>query len=81
MPKKDKSHNAVTIAASKAGAVATRFASVEAEAERIYAEQSGARLVRAVMNGGGLHAVLSDGTSTLEVCNGAVALSVKEVEK
>ena len=80
MPKKDKSHNAVTIAASKAGAVATDR-SVEAEAEGIHAEQSGARLVRAVMNGGGLHAVLSDGTSTLEVCNGAVALSVKEVEK
>jgi hypothetical protein len=71
-------NNAVTVAASKAGSVATRFASVEAEAQRIHTEQTGAKLVRAVLNGGGLHAVLSDGKTTIEVLDGKVALSVSE---
>lgn len=78
MSKKEKSHNAVTVAASKAGSIATRFSAVEAEAERIHAEQSGAKLVRAMMNGSGLHAILSDGKATLEICDGAVALSVSD---
>jgi hypothetical protein len=73
--------NAVTIAASAAGAVAKRFAAVENEASRIHAEQSGAKLVRALLQGGGkLHAVISDGKSTLEIMDGSVALSVAQAE-
>jgi len=61
--------------------VAKRFASVEAEASRIHAEQSGAQLVRALLSGGKLHAVISDGKSTLEVMDGSVALSVAQPEE
>jgi hypothetical protein len=71
---------AVTVAASTAGVVAKRFASVEAEASRIHAEQSGASLVRALLQGGKLHAVISDGKSTLEIMDGSVALSVAQAE-
>jgi len=70
--------NAVTVAASTAGTVAKRFASVEAEASRIHTEQSGASLVRALLSGGKLHAVVTDGQSTIEVRNGSVALSVTQ---
>jgi len=72
--------NAATIAASAAGAVAKRFAAVENEASRIHAEQSGASLVRALLQGGKLHAVISDGKSTLEIMDGSVALSVAQAE-
>jgi hypothetical protein len=73
--------NAVTIAASAAGAVAKRFASVEAEASRIHAEQTGGKLVRALLSGGKLHAVISDGKSTIEIMDGSVALSVAQAEE
>jgi hypothetical protein len=73
--------NAVTVAASNAGTVAKRFASVEAEASRIHSEQTGGKLVRALLSGGKLHAVVTDGQSTIEVCNGSVALSVAQPEE
>jgi hypothetical protein len=79
--KKQVKSQAVTIAASSAGSVAKRFASVEAEASRIHSEQSGSRLVRALLSGGKLHAVVTDGRSTIEVCNGSVALSVAQAEE
>ena len=60
--------------------MAKRFASVEAEAQQIHTEQTGAQLVRALLQGGKLHAVVTDGQSTIEVCNGAVALSVAQAE-
>jgi hypothetical protein len=71
-----KTSNAVTIAASNASAVAKRFAAVETEAQKIHAEQTGGKLVRAFMNGGSIHAVITDGKTTLEVQDGKVALSV-----
>jgi len=70
--------NAVTVAASAAGKIATRFQAVEAAAQRIHTEQSGAQLVRALLSGGKLHAVISDGKSTLEIMDGSVALSVAQ---
>lgn len=73
-----KKSKAVTIAAQAATAIATRFAAVEVEATRIHQEQSGAKLVRALMKGGKMHAVVSDGKTTLEVMDGAVALSVAQ---
>jgi hypothetical protein len=75
MAKKSK---AVTVAAQSASAVSTRFTAVESEATRIHQEQSGASFVRALLKGGKLHAVVSDGKSTLEVMDGAVALSVAQ---
>ena len=74
MSRKSKS---LTIAAQNAGTIAARFQSVEAEANRIHTEQTGATLVRALLGGQGLHAVISDGKSTVEVFNGQVSLSVK----
>jgi hypothetical protein len=74
MVKSSKS-TAVTVAVSNAGMIAKRFQAVEAEASRIHAEQSGATLVRALVNGSGLHAVLSDGKTTIEVCWFAAARS------
>jgi hypothetical protein len=68
----------VTIAASDAATTLARFAAVEAAAERIHQEQVGAKLVRALLNGGKLHAVISDGSSTIEVHDGQVALSVTQ---
>ena len=70
---------AVTIAASAAGAVAKRFASVEAEASRIHAEQSGASLVRALLSGGKLTWSFV-WQITLEIMDGSVALSVAQAE-
>ena len=72
--KTETKSKAIAIAASAAGAVAKRFQAVEAEASRIHAEQSGAQLVRALLQGGKLPAIVSDGKSTIEVCNGRVAL-------
>jgi hypothetical protein len=76
MSKKSKG-TAITLAAQRAEAIAARFAAVEAEATRIHEEQTGARLVRAMLGGNGLHAVISDGKSTMEVFDGQVSLSVK----
>jgi hypothetical protein len=75
---KSKGRELITAAAKSASAIATRFASVEVEATRIHQEKSGASLVRALLKGGKLHAVVSDGKSTLEVMDGAVALSVAQ---
>jgi len=69
---------AVTLSASNAATTLARFAAVEAAAERIHQEQVGAKFVRAAMNGRGLHAVLTDGKTTLEVMDGKVALSVTQ---
>ena len=60
--------------------MAKRFQAVEAEASRIHAEQSGAQLVRALLQGGKLLSIVSDGKSTIEVCNGRVALSVAQAQ-
>jgi hypothetical protein len=68
----------ITIAASDAANTLARFASVEAEASRIHAEQAGSKLVRALLSGGKLHAVISDGSSTIEVHDGQVALTVTQ---
>jgi hypothetical protein len=80
-PPVETKSKAVTIAAREAGTVANRFSAVEIEAERIHAEQSGSKLVRALMTGGKMHAVISDGKSTLEVHDGVVALSVAQTEE
>jgi len=58
--------------------VARRFAAVENEASRIHSEAVGGKLVRALLSGGKLHAVVTDGQSTIEVRNGSVALSVTQ---
>ena len=71
---KFKKSTAITLAASTAAA---RWNAVESVANRIHEEQSGANLVRALLGKNGLHAVISDGKSTLEVSDGQVALSVK----
>ncbi len=79
--KKQAKSQAVTVAASNAASMAKRFASVEAEASRIHSEQSGSKLVRALLSGGKLHAVISDGKSTIEIMDGQVALSVAQSEE
>lgn len=60
--------------------MAKRFASVEAEASRIHAEQSGSRIVKALMNGSGLHVLVTDGKTILEIAGGVTALSVAQPE-
>jgi hypothetical protein len=71
---------AVTIAARSAGDIIARFEAVEAAACRIHQEQSGAKLVRALLKDGKMHAVITDGNATLEVMDGAVSLSVEQRE-
>jgi hypothetical protein len=44
------------------------------------AEQTGAQLVRALLQGGKLHAVISDGKSTIEIMDGSVAVSVAQTD-
>ncbi len=66
----------IAVAANSAAAIARRFEAVEREAERIHTEQTGAAIVRALLGGAGLHAVITDGKATLEICNGKVAVSV-----
>jgi hypothetical protein len=74
-----RSSKSITLAADNAAGILRRF---QAEAERIAGEQNGAKMVRAVLDQNGLHAVISDGHSTIEIANGAVAVSVKqEVEE
>ena len=74
-----KKSRAITTCAQSASAVTTRFADVERVANRIHQEQQGASLMRALLDKSGkLHAVLSDGKATLEVMDGAVALSVAQ---
>lgn len=69
----------ITKSAQSAGALVTRFAAVETEATRIHQEQSGASLVRALLKGGRMHAVISDECgSTIEVSDGNVMLSVSK---
>lgn len=74
---KTKKSTAITIAASSAAA---RWHAVETTARRLDEEQTGGRLVRALLGKNGLHAVISDGKSTLEVADGQVALSVKQTD-
>ncbi len=70
---------AVTKAAQSAGALVSRFSAVESTATRIHQEQSGASLVRALLKGGRMHAVISDECgSTIEVSDGNVMLSVSK---
>ena len=71
---KFKKSTAITLAASTA---ASRWSAVESVANRMHEQQSGANIVRALLGKNGLHAVISDGKSTLEVSDGQVALSVK----
>ena len=63
-----------------AAPVLSRFEAVERTASAIH-EQSGAnKLARALLSGGKLHAVISDGRSTVEICDGKVAVSVQQDE-
>ena len=68
----------IAIASEKAGTVMARFEAVEREAQKIHEQQMGTKLARALLSNGSLHLVLSDGKATVEVANGAVALSVKQ---
>ena len=78
--KKSKGNNAISIAAADAATAITRFSAVEREAQRIHQEQTGSRLVRALLDGSGLHAVITDGKATLEIADGKVAVSVRQEE-
>src|ERR1035437_9789740 len=71
---------AVTIAARSAGDVLARFGAVESEACRIHQEQSGAKLVRALLKDGKMHAVITDGKSPLEVMDGAAGRAGEPLE-
>jgi hypothetical protein len=68
----------VSPAASNAANTLARFQAVENEASRIHQEQVGSKLVRVLLAGGKLHAIVSDGASTIEVRDGQVALSVTQ---
>jgi hypothetical protein len=72
---------AVTIAARSAGDTIARFEAVEAAACRIHQEQSGANLMRALLSGGKLSAIVSDRHSTIEIYDGKVSVSVKQDEE
>ena len=72
---------AVTIAARSAGDIVARFEAVEAAACRIHQEQSGANLMRALLSGGKLSAIVSDRHSTIEIYDGKVSVSVKQDEE
>jgi hypothetical protein len=73
-----KQSKSIAIAANAAANTLARFQAVEAEAERIHQEQAGSKLVRALLSGGKLHAIVSDGASTIEVHDGQVALTVTQ---
>ena len=70
----------ITQAAGLAATALSRFGAVEREAQRIHQEQTGSRLVRALLDGSGLHAVITDGKATLEIASGKVAVSVRQEE-
>jgi hypothetical protein len=69
---------AITTAASEAAEIARRFGAVERDAQFIFAQSSSRKVARAVMNGSGLHAIISDGMSTVEICNGTIAVNVTQ---
>ena len=73
-------NHSVAIAAESAGRALERFAAVEQAAQAAHEEMTGRAMVRAMLDGNGLHAVISDGKATLEIANGRVAVSVKQEE-
>jgi len=56
----------------------SRWNAAEEEAQRHHTTASSRKIVKAVMNGSGLHAFISDGKATIEICDGAIAVSVNE---
>jgi hypothetical protein len=76
-----KSVPAVREAAESAGKAMSRWNAVEADAARVYEEGQGRAIARALFSPDGSHHVLlKTGATTLEIKNGAVAVSVHAKE-
>jgi len=69
---------AVTVATCDAAAIMTRFKAVEDNAHAIHEQSVGTKMARAILSGGNLHCVVSDGRSTIEISGGKVAVSVQQ---
>jgi hypothetical protein len=76
-----KSVTAVTIAAGKAGAVLARWQAVEAQATRVHEEGQGRAIARALFTpDGSHHVILQTGGTTMEIKDGAVAVTIAAKE-
>ena len=75
-----KTSKAVTVATRDAASVLSRFEAVERNARTIHEQSVGSKMARALLSGGRLHAVVTDGRSTIEICDGKVAVSVEQGE-
>jgi hypothetical protein len=72
---------AVTQAAGEAGRVMARWNAVETEAARVHEEGQGRAIARALFSPDGSHHVLlKTGATTLEIKNGAGAVTVQAKE-
>jgi hypothetical protein len=72
-------HNAVTAAAESASQALTRFNETETFAQRLF-RPSGNKSVQAVIVNGKMHAIFTDGQTTIEIMDGNAAMSVAQSE-
>jgi hypothetical protein len=71
---------AVTQAAREAGSVLARWQAVEAQAARVHEEGQGRAIARALFTPDGSHHVLQTGGTTMEINDGAVAVTIAAKE-
>ena len=72
-------HNAVTAAAESASQALTRFNETETFAQRLFRPSSN-KSVQAVIVNGKMHAIFTDGQTTIEIMDGNAAMSVAQSE-
>ena len=72
---------AVTQAAREAGSVLARWQAVEAQAARVHEEGQGRAIARALFTpDGSHHVILQTGGTTMEINDGAVAVTIAAKE-
>jgi hypothetical protein len=70
----------ITLAAESASKQLERFSAVEEAARQIHEASVGTKFARAMLNGGGLHVLLTDNKTTVEICDGKMVVSVASEE-
>jgi hypothetical protein len=81
MAKSIKSVPAIAAAARAAGTVMSRWNAVEAQATRVHEESQGRAIARALFTpDGGHHVILQTGATTMEIKDGAVAVTIAAKE-
>jgi hypothetical protein len=76
-----KSVPAVTAAAESAGKAMSRWNAVEADAARVHEEGQGRAIARALFSpDGSHHVILQTGGTTMEIKDGAVAVTIAAKE-